>query len=54
LAGGLTPENVARAAQQVHPFAVDCVSGVEASKGIKNPERVQAFTRAARPKQSQQ
>lgn len=41
LAGGLTPENVERAIQQVHPFAVDCVSGVEATKGIKDPDRVQ-------------
>ncbi len=48
LAGGLTPDNVARAVEKVHPFAVDCVSGVEAIKGIKDAQRVQDFVRAAK------
>lgn len=48
LAGGLTPDNVARAIEQVRPFAVDCVSGVEARKGVKDEERVEKFVRGAR------
>ena len=48
LAGGLTPDNVARAAHRVQPFALDCVSGVEATKGIKDPDRVRNFVQSAR------
>jgi len=36
LAGGLTAENVGKAIEQVHPYAVDISGGVEASKGIKS------------------
>jgi phosphoribosylanthranilate isomerase len=45
LAGGLTPEIVAVAIRQVKPFAVDVSSGVEASKGIKSEDRIEAFMR---------
>lgn len=43
LAGGLEPENVADAIQQVQPYAVDVSGGVEASKGLKSPEKITAF-----------
>jgi phosphoribosylanthranilate isomerase len=52
LAGGLTPENVARAIREVRPYAVDVASGVEAGRGIKDPEKVRAFISACFREQS--
>ena len=43
LAGGLNPENVARAIRIARPTAVDVASGVEARPGKKDPARVRAF-----------
>jgi phosphoribosylanthranilate isomerase len=48
VAGGLTPENVARAIAELDPEVVDVSSGVETSPGCKSPERVRAFVAAAR------
>jgi|TARA_B110000211_G_scaffold118263_1_gene136962 phosphoribosylanthranilate isomerase len=43
LAGGLNATNVADAVNQVRPFAVDVSGGVEASKGIKDKQKIKDF-----------
>jgi indole-3-glycerol phosphate synthase / phosphoribosylanthranilate isomerase len=48
LAGGLTPENVHVAITAVRPDVVDVSSGVEASPGRKDPEKMRAFLEAVR------
>ncbi len=48
LAGGLTPENVADAIRQVHPYAVDVATGIETAPGIKDHKKITAFIAAAR------
>ncbi|MCQ8242121.1 phosphoribosylanthranilate isomerase [Rhizosaccharibacter radicis] len=48
LAGGLTAENVAGAIRLSGATAVDVSSGVESAPGMKDPERIHAFIRAAR------
>ncbi|MCN4144873.1 MAG: phosphoribosylanthranilate isomerase [Thiohalomonas sp.] len=43
LAGGLVPENITQAIQQVKPYAVDVSGGVEASKGKKDRQKIIRF-----------
>jgi len=49
LAGGLNPDNVKQAIEQVKPFAVDTSSGVE-GEGIKDEYKLKAFIEAVRQK----
>lgn len=48
LAGGLTPETVARAIAETGAPGVDVSSGVERVRGLKDKELVRAFIRAAK------
>ena len=54
LSGGLTPANVADGIARVRPWAVDVSSGVEATKGIKDPDKMLAFVAAVRAADAQQ
>jgi phosphoribosylanthranilate isomerase len=48
LAGGLTPDNVARAIAISEAPIVDTASGVESAPGVKDAEKIAAFVTAAR------
>ena len=47
LAGGLEPENVSRAVNDLHPYAVDVSSGLE-TDGVKDRNKMIAFSDAVR------
>ncbi len=47
LAGGLTPENVAQAVGELHPWGVDMSSGIETAR-LKDPEKIRAAVAAVR------
>jgi phosphoribosylanthranilate isomerase len=48
LSGGLTAQNVGRAVREVRPWAVDVSSGVERSRGVKDPGKIVEFIRSVR------
>ena len=48
LAGGLSPENVEQAIDQVDPYAVDACSSIERAPGLKDHGRMRAFITAVR------
>ena len=48
LAGGLTPQNVRSAVEQVRPYAVDVMSGVEVSRRVKSPGLIRQFIQQAK------
>ncbi len=48
LAGGLTPSNVRAAIAASNATAVDVSSGVESSRGVKDPDLIRAFVTAAK------
>ncbi len=48
LSGGLNAHNVGEAIARLHPCALDISSGVEISKGVKDPALIQQFVDAVR------
>lgn len=53
LAGGLNPENIQQAVETVSPYALDVSSGVEASPGKKDHDKLQRLFRNLSPYRSE-
>ena len=53
LSGGLNAHNVGEAIARLHPCAVDVSSGVESSRGIKDPVLMTEFVKAVRAADAQ-
>ena len=48
LSGGIRPENVGAAIETVRPFGIDLCSGVEASKGVRDQQKLDRLMENAR------
>ena len=48
LSGGIRPENVRAAIETVRPYGVDLCSGVEASKGVRDQQKLDRLMKHAR------
>jgi phosphoribosylanthranilate isomerase len=48
LAGGLDAGNVTQIVRSLHPFGLDVSRGVESRPGLKDPELIKRFVKAAR------
>lgn len=48
LSGGLNPNNVKKAIETVHPYAVDVSSGVESAPGVKDEKLISEFIKMVR------
>ena len=48
LSGGIRPENVRTAIETVRPYGVDLCSGVEASKGVRDQQKLERLMENAR------
>jgi phosphoribosylanthranilate isomerase len=53
LAGGMNPDNIMAAIEQVGPYAVDVNSGVESAPGLKDAAKLQKFVAQVRKADSQ-
>lgn len=53
LAGGLNPQNVAKAICEINPYAVDVSSGIESQRGVKDQKLMKEFVENVRGAKSE-